>query len=51
MNDKTKRIILITACCLLCGAAVIGIAGRFSGNTVTPSERYPAVSRTATIPM
>ena len=37
MNDKTKRIILITACCLLCGAAVIGIAGRFGGNTVTPS--------------
>lgn len=37
MNDKTKRIILITACCLLCGVAVIGIAGRFGGNTVTPS--------------
>ena len=37
MNDKTKRIILITVCCLLCGAAVIGIAGRFGGNTVTPS--------------
>ena len=37
MNDKTKRIILITACCLLCGVAAIGIAGRFSGNTVTPS--------------
>ena len=36
MNDKTKRIILITVCCLLCGAAVIGIAGRFGGNTVTP---------------
>ena len=36
-NDKTKRIILITACCLLCGVAVIGIAGRFGGNTVTPS--------------
>ena len=50
MNDKTKRIILITACCLLCGVAAIGIAGRFGGNTVTP-ERYPAVSRTATIPM
>mgnify|MGYP001066222040 CR=1 FL=1 len=33
MNDKTKRIILITVCCLLCGAAVIGIAGRFGGNT------------------
>ena len=29
MNDKTKRIILITTCCLLCGVAVIGIAGRF----------------------
>lgn len=37
MNDKTKRIILITVCCLLCGAAVIGIAGRFGGNTVMPS--------------
>ena len=37
MNDKTKRIILITVCCLLCGAAVIGTAGRFGGNTVTPS--------------
>ena len=37
MNDKTKRIILITACCLLCGVAAIGIAGRFGGNTVTPS--------------
>ena len=37
MNDKTKRIILITVCCLLCGVAVIGIAGRFGGNTVTPS--------------
>ena len=37
MNDKTKRIILITACCLLCGVAVIGIAGRFGGNTVPPS--------------
>ena len=37
MNDKTKRIILITACCLLCGVAVIGIAGRFGGNTGTPS--------------
>ena len=37
MNDKTKRIILITACCLLCGVAVIGIAGRFGGNTVMPS--------------
>lgn len=37
MNDKTKRIILITACCLLCSVAVIGIAGRFGGNTVTPS--------------
>lgn len=37
MNDKTKRIILITACCLLCGVAVIGITGRFGGNTVTPS--------------
>ena len=37
MNDKTKRIILITVCCLFCGAAVIGIAGRFGGNTVTPS--------------
>ena len=23
MNDKTKRIILITACCLLCGVAVL----------------------------
>lgn len=37
MNDKTKRIILITACCLLCVVVVIGIAGRFGGNTVTPS--------------
>ena len=51
MNDKTKRIILITVCCLLCGAAVIGIAGRFGGNTVTPPERYPAASRTAMTPM
>ena len=37
MNDKTKRIILVSVCCLLCGAVIIGIAGRFSGNTVTPS--------------
>lgn len=37
MNDKTKRIILITVCCLLCGVAAIGIAGRFDGNTVMPS--------------
>ena len=37
MTDKTKRIVLIAVCCLLCGAAVIGIAGRFGGNTVTPS--------------
>ena len=42
MNDKTKRIILITACCLLCGVAVIGIAGRFGGNTVTPSGVFAA---------
>ena len=26
MNDKTKRIILITACCLLCVVAVIGLS-------------------------
>ena len=26
MNNKTKRIILITVCCLLCGAAVIGLS-------------------------
>ena len=54
MNDKTKRIILITACCLLCGVAVIGIAGRFGGNTVTwalmtgfvrPRRAVPPVSR------
>ena len=44
MNDKTKRIILITACCLLCGVAVIGIAGRFGGNTVTPSGTVMALS-------
>ena len=35
MNDKTKRIILITVCCLLCGAAVIGIAGRFAARPAT----------------
>ena len=40
MNDKTKRIILITVCCLLCGAAVIGIAGRFGGNTVMRMIRF-----------
>ena len=34
MNDKTKRIILITACCLLCGVAVIGIAGRLDRKSV-----------------
>lgn len=52
MNDKTKRIILITACCLLCGVAVIGIAGRFGGNTVMPFRNGIRQSaRTETIPM
>lgn len=37
MTDKTKRIILIITCCLLCAAAVIGIATRFSGNADIPS--------------
>lgn len=51
MNDKTKRIILITACCLLCVVVVIGIAGRFGGNTVTPSGTGIRSQPTATIPM
>ena len=32
MTDKTKRIILIAVCCLLCVAAAVGIAVRFGGN-------------------
>jgi outer membrane biosynthesis protein TonB len=32
MTDKTKRIVLISVCCLLCVAAAIGIAVRFGGN-------------------
>ena len=32
MTDKTKRIILIAVCCLLCIAAAVGIAVRFGGN-------------------
>ena len=32
MTDKTKRIVLIAVCCLLCVAAAIGIAVRFGGN-------------------
>lgn len=37
MTEKTKRIILITVCCLLCAAAAIGIATRFGGNAEIPS--------------
>ena len=37
MTEKTKRIILVTVCCLLCAAAVIGIATRFDGNAEIPS--------------
>ena len=37
MTEKTKRIILVTVCCLLCEAAVIGIATRFGGNAEIPS--------------
>lgn len=37
MTEKTKRIILVTVCCLLCAAAVIGIATRFGGNAEIPS--------------
>ena len=37
MTEKTKKIALITVCCLLCAAAVIGIASRFSGNAEIPS--------------
>lgn len=33
MTDKTKRIVLIAVCCLLCVAAAVGIAVRFGGNT------------------
>ena len=32
MTDKTKRIVLIAVCCLLCIAAAVGIAVRFGGN-------------------
>ena len=32
MTDKTKRIILIAVCCLLCITAAVGIAVRFGGN-------------------
>ena len=32
MTDKTKRIVLIAVCCLLCVAAAVGIAVRFGGN-------------------
>ena len=37
MTEKTKKIALITVCCLLCAAAVIGIAYRFGGNAEIPS--------------
>ena len=37
MTEKTKRIVIISICCLLCAAAVIGIATRFSGNSDIPS--------------
>ena len=37
MTEKTKRIILVTVCCLLCAAVVIGIATRFGGNAEIPS--------------
>lgn len=37
MTEKTKRIILVTVCCLLCAAAAIGIATRFGGNAEIPS--------------
>lgn len=32
MTDKTKRIVLIAVCCLLCIVAAVGIAVRFGGN-------------------
>lgn len=37
MTEKTKKIALITICCLLCAAVAIGIATRFGGNTEVPS--------------
>ena len=37
MTEKTKRITVIIVCCLLCAAAMIGIATRFGGNTEMPS--------------
>lgn len=37
MTEKTKRIILVSVCCLLCAAAAIGIATRFGGNAEIPS--------------
>ena len=43
MNDKTKRIILITVCCLLCGAAVIGrTLRRKYGDALRNGIRQPA---------
>lgn len=37
MTEKAKRIVIISICCLLCAATVIGIATRFSGNSDIPS--------------
>lgn len=37
MTEKTKKIALITICCLLCAAVAIGIATRFGGNAEVPS--------------
>ena len=38
MTDKTKRIVLIAVCCLLCVVAAIGIAVRFGGNAEISSD-------------
>lgn len=37
MTEKTKKIAIITICCLLCAAAAIEIAVRFGGNAEIPS--------------
>lgn len=37
MKNKTKRIVVLAICCVLCAVAVIGINFRFGGNAVIPS--------------
>lgn len=52
MTEKTKKLLIIGLCCLLCVAAVVGIASRYSGNAVIPSgtvEDAPADNSAPTV--